>query len=147
MDHDRTESAMWAASLWQSASHTSASCAGGALQAWRRAWNRPAVRSTPRLSPEREGGPPRRITADEFIAFGRVFDLPLEELLVPASVVKHDKLLRGLDDLTEKFFDLRAARRGYNEAVRGLSLLAGDLGLKPPSPRCPPAMCPTRRFG
>ena len=43
--------------------------------------------------------PPRRITVDELIAFARVFDLPPEDLLQPASVVKHEKLRKGLDEV------------------------------------------------
>lgn len=72
--------------------------------------------------------PPRRVTADEFIGFSRVFGIALDDLLVPAAAVKQDRLIKGLDNLSAKFFDLRAAQDAYDETVAGLTTLAGDLG-------------------
>lgn len=74
--------------------------------------------------------PPRRITVDEFIAFARVFELPIEDLLRPANVAKNEKLTRGLDDLTGKFFALRAAQDEFDRLVEQLSGLADDLGFE-----------------
>lgn len=75
-----------------------------------------------------EGGdPPRRITVDELVAFARVFDVPVDDLLVPANVVREKKLLDGIDKLTDRFFALRAARKEYDDEVGRLRELAAQL--------------------
>jgi transcriptional regulator with XRE-family HTH domain len=72
--------------------------------------------------------PPRRVTVDEFVAFARVFQVPIEELLLPATVARQSKLMKGLDDLAESFFALRAAQDAYDDLVARLSELADQLG-------------------
>lgn len=72
--------------------------------------------------------PPRRITVDELVGFSRVFGISIDDLLLPATVVKEAKLMAGLDELSERFFELSGAQRDFDATVARLDSLAGELG-------------------
>jgi transcriptional regulator with XRE-family HTH domain len=77
-----------------------------------------------------KANPPRRITVDELVGFSRVFELPIEDLLLPAHVVKQSRLLKGLDEIAECFFALRGAQDDYDASVAKVSELADGLGFR-----------------
>lgn len=48
-----------------------------------------------------KGDPPRRITVDELVAFGKVFDLDVPELLLPPEVVVDERLRAIAGDVAQ----------------------------------------------
>ena len=57
-----------------------------------------------------KGTPRRRITVDELVALSRVFDIPVEELLLPPDLVNGEELRR-------LHAELEAAERQVREAM------------------------------
>jgi len=64
-----------------------------------------------------KGKPPRRITADELIGFAYVFDLSLDEILVPIELI-HEQELRAM------WTEMGAATKRLDDAVVELTRLS-----------------------
>jgi transcriptional regulator with XRE-family HTH domain len=80
-----------------------------------------------------KGQPRRRITVEELVALGQVFDLPVEDLLVPLEFVE----LRVAWDLLAEVMDAEAARiEAHNRSTAGREALQAymrehpDVGLE-----------------
>lgn len=87
------------------------------------------------------GDPPRRITVDELVAFSRVFQVPADDLLLPAEVVRRHSVMAALEALSQARLayeraseDLRTAteRASRDLALLGLSLDEVLLGARGP---------------
>lgn len=66
-----------------------------------------------------KGDPPRRITVDELVAFARVFDVEVEDLLTPVEVLRTQRgkqLLKDLEDADRALLDsMSRLTNGYLE--------------------------------
>lgn len=66
-----------------------------------------------------KGDPPRRITVDELVAFARVFDVEVENLLTPVEVLRTKRgkqLLKDLEDADRALLDsMSRLTNGYLE--------------------------------
>jgi transcriptional regulator with XRE-family HTH domain len=69
----------------------------------------------------------RAISVDEAIAFARVFDIPLGELVLPPESVRHASIMRGLADGQDLLRELWGADERYGNLVQSLAAAtAGD---------------------
>ncbi len=79
-----------------------------------------------------KGEPPRRITVDELVGFSRVFEIPIEDLLLPPEVVADRATSAALQALSEAravYEHARVALEQTEERVaRELAKLGVELG-------------------
>lgn len=74
------------------------------------------------------GNPRRRITLDEAVAFAEVFDMSLEQLLIPPEDVERKKALQWFGEASGQLDMLYRQMRSAGTAFRQFMKLMGALG-------------------
>lgn len=74
--------------------------------------------------PQRGGR--RAISVDELIAFGKVFDLPVGELVLPAQVLRSVRARQALAEVQEALQSKLVADDHYQTVVQDISVAARD---------------------